>query len=139
MPVDLTKSDNGNSYINAYEPDVGIKQTFFRADNRLNRKRYLKRSAVIWLISLICDAFAMSGEGLVLMLAFLIIIVMTVSSIMLSIRRLHDCDKSGYWYFLALVPIVNLVLWLYLLFQPGTAGENKYGPDPLKQVGADFV
>ena len=29
MPVDLTKSDNGNSYINVYEPDVGIKQTFF--------------------------------------------------------------------------------------------------------------
>ena len=67
------------------------------------------------------------------MLTFLIIIVLTVSSIMLSIRRLHDCDKSGYWYILVLVPIVNLVLWLYLLFQPGTAGENKYGPDPLAQ------
>ena len=36
MSVDLAKYHNSNNYL----PDVGIKQTFFRSDNRLNRKRY---------------------------------------------------------------------------------------------------
>ena len=31
----------------------------------------------------------------------------------------------------AIVYLVNSVIGLYLLFAPGTKGENKYGPDPL--------
>jgi uncharacterized membrane protein YhaH (DUF805 family) len=39
------------------------------------------------------------------------------------IRRMHDCDKSG-WY--CLIPLYNLIL----LFSEGTRGENDYGLDP---------
>jgi uncharacterized membrane protein YhaH (DUF805 family) len=42
------------------------------------------------------------------------------------IRRLHDCDKSG-WFFL--VPIYGIIL----LFKAGTVGTNRFGPDP-KQI-----
>ena len=37
---------------------------------------------------------------------------------------------SGWYYFISLVPIANLVLGLYLIFQNGTPGPNKYGEDP---------
>jgi len=40
-----------------------------------------------------------------------------------SIRRMHDCDKSG-WFIL--VPIYNIIL----LFTNGTGGPNRFGPDP---------
>ena len=52
-------------------------------------------------------------------------------SVMLGIRRLHDLDKSGWWYLLLFVPLVNFFFALYMLFCKGTYGNNQYGPDPL--------
>lgn len=53
-------------------------------------------------------------------------------SIAVGVRRMHDIDKSG-WFFL--IPIYNI----FLLFRKGTIGENKYGEDPKGGVafGAD--
>ena len=47
----------------------------------------------------------------------------------LQVRRLHDTGKSGWWFLLPAVPVVNLayVVWL---FQKGDEGENRFGPDP---------
>ena len=51
-------------------------------------------------------------------------------SISLVVRRLHDVGKSGWFYFIALIPIIGGI-WLLVLFcTEGTKGENKYGADP---------
>jgi uncharacterized membrane protein YhaH (DUF805 family) len=51
--------------------------------------------------------------------------------ISVSVRRLHDIDRSG-WYFLAfLIPLVGTILWLVWFCQCGTQGENRFGPDPM--------
>ncbi|WP_282753517.1 DUF805 domain-containing protein [Desulfuromonas thiophila] len=47
------------------------------------------------------------------------------------VKRLHDLDRPGTHYWLALIPIYNIYFGLLLLFKKGTEGENKYGPDPL--------
>ncbi|WP_308620614.1 DUF805 domain-containing protein [uncultured Desulfovibrio sp.] len=44
-----------------------------------------------------------------------------------SVRRLHDSDRSGWLALLLFVPLVNLFC-LALLFLPGTPGSNRYGP-----------
>jgi hypothetical protein len=54
-------------------------------------------------------------------------IFMIVVSFMLCIQRLHDVNASGWWCLLFLVPVVNLILSLVLLFAPGTAGANRFG------------
>jgi uncharacterized membrane protein YhaH (DUF805 family) len=46
-----------------------------------------------------------------------------------SVRRMHDQDRSGWW---ILCPIVNVVF----LFIDGTPGPNRFGPDP-KGTGAE--
>ncbi len=49
-----------------------------------------------------------------------------------SVKRWHDCGKSGWWMLVTFVPVVG-GLW-YLIecgFLPGTPGPNAYGPDPL--------
>ncbi len=45
-------------------------------------------------------------------------------------RRLHDLGFSGWWWLLMLVPLVNVVFLLYLLFAPGKGDTNRYGPPP---------
>jgi len=52
----------------------------------------------------------------------------------ITVKRLHDVDKPGWYYLLFLVPLANLILGLYLLFKKGTQGTNKFGPDPLSST-----
>jgi uncharacterized membrane protein YhaH (DUF805 family) len=47
----------------------------------------------------------------------------------LTVRRLHDTDRSGWWYLLVLVPFGSLVILVFTLL-PGTPGPNRYGPVP---------
>lgn len=47
------------------------------------------------------------------------------------VRRLHDTDRSGWWYWILLVPIVGGILIIIWLCTKGTDGSNRWGDDPL--------
>ena len=49
------------------------------------------------------------------------------------VRRLHDIDKSGLWFFISFVPIIGGIWLLILVCKEGTSGPNRFGADP-KQV-----
>ena len=56
-----------------------------------------------------------------------------IPTIAISIRRLHDLGKSGWWILLGVIPLVNLIGIFVLLFfyvQDSQPGENEYGPNP---------
>ena len=56
-----------------------------------------------------------------------------IPSIAVSIRRLHDTGRSGWWFLLGVIPVVNLIGIFVLLFfyvQDSQPGENEYGPNP---------
>jgi uncharacterized membrane protein YhaH (DUF805 family) len=44
-----------------------------------------------------------------------------------SVRRLHDTDRSGWWLLLGFIPIVGGLVLLYFMVQPGTLGPNRFG------------
>lgn len=46
-------------------------------------------------------------------------------------RRLHDRDMSAWWLLLLFIPAVGQLVLLVLYALPGTAGPNRFGPDPL--------
>ncbi len=70
-----------------------------------------------------------SGLGIIAGLYFLVMFFLYLS---VSIRRLHDIDKSGWWYLLVFVPLVGGLILLWWYAQPGTASTNKYGNNPLE-------
>ena len=45
-------------------------------------------------------------------------------------RRMHDIDKSGWWFFLNFVPIIGFIVILIWLVKRGTDGPNRFGDDP---------
>lgn len=53
-----------------------------------------------------------------------------------TVRRLHDTGRSGWWYFIMLIPIVGPIWLIVLLATDGEPGENQYGPNP-KEVGEE--
>lgn len=50
--------------------------------------------------------------------------------IAVTVRRLHDVDRSGWWYLIVLVPMVGLVVLVVFMFLDGTRATNQWGPSP---------
>ena len=68
-----------------------------------------------------------SGIGIftgILTLAFL------VPSLSVSVRRLHDTGRTGWWLLIALVPVVGGIVLLVFLAQDSEAGGNRFGANP---------
>ena len=53
-----------------------------------------------------------------------------IPGLAVAVRRLHDVGKSGWFYFIVLIPIIGAIWLLVLFFTEGNHGENQYGPDP---------
>lgn len=63
----------------------------------------------------------------VLMLGILAVLVPLIAC---EVRRFHDQGKSGWYALLNIIPYLGAFVVLILMLQPGTDGENQYGPDP---------
>ena len=57
-------------------------------------------------------------------------LAMLLPRLAVAVRRLHDNDKSGWWFFIFLVPIIGPIWLFILLIREGTPGANRFGPDP---------
>jgi uncharacterized membrane protein YhaH (DUF805 family) len=58
-------------------------------------------------------------------------LVLIIPAIAVSIRRLHDRDKSGWWLLWSLLPLIGGLILLIQYVQRGTVGDNRFGPDPV--------
>ena len=65
-------------------------------------------------------------------LANLFALALFLPSLSALVRRLHDTDRSGWWFWLAFLPVVGIVILIVWLCQKGTTGDNRYGSDPLR-------
>lgn len=53
-----------------------------------------------------------------------------VANLSLSVRRLHDVGKSGWFLLIYLIPLIGAI-WIFVLFcTDGETGANKYGVNP---------
>lgn len=59
-----------------------------------------------------------------------IILALFVFMFSVFVRRLHDLDKSGWLSLLTLVPLVNVIMGIILLFKPGSNEANRFGAPP---------
>jgi uncharacterized membrane protein YhaH (DUF805 family) len=46
------------------------------------------------------------------------------------IRRLHDTNRSGWWWLVSFIPLVGGIVLLVFLATPGDQGDNDFGPAP---------
>lgn len=80
-------------------------------------------------------------SGILMGLAVLLMIVPTLA---VTVRRLHDTNKSGWYYLLAFIPLVSIIIFVFMVIE-GDKNENNYGLDPknivpneeLNQIGIE--
>ena len=111
-----------------------LQEKYFNFQGRLNRKRYIWRSIVLSLVTCILAAVlaALLGDSILsLVVCSVISIAGFVAGLSLCVRRLHDLNRSGLFWLLFFIPIVDFFFAIYVIFFKGTEGDNQYGPDPL--------
>lgn len=50
-----------------------------------------------------------------------------IPGIAVSVRRLHDKDKSGWFVLMPLIPLVGAIILIYWYATEGTAAGNRFG------------
>jgi len=72
--------------------------------------------------------------GLLVLGMILFWLAMFIPSLAVTVRRLHDSDKSGFWLLLHLIPFGGFVVFIFTLLD-GTPGPNRHGPDEKGRAG----
>ncbi|HJM42445.1 MAG: DUF805 domain-containing protein [Nitrospinota bacterium] len=96
---------------------------------RAHRKKYwmfvLFHIIIVFVLGLV-DTFV-GSPGVVGMLYGLAVLI---PSIAVTVRRLHDTDRSGWWFLIALVPLIGIIVLIVFMVRDGTPRENQYGANP---------
>ena len=80
-----------------------------------------------------------SGPSMLFLIPFgLFVLVSIVPSIAVTVRRLHDQDKSGWFYLISFIPYVGGIIIFVFMCIDGTHGPNRSGPDPKGGSGDIF-
>ena len=123
---------------------MNLKEKFLSAKGRMNRSKYLIATLIlqtIIFVSMFLFGMALMylgsfGKSSILYFTLSIFCLLVIyAAFVISIKRFHDLNLSAWWILAFMIPLVNVVLVVILFFKKGTAGENKFGPDPLQGRG----
>jgi uncharacterized membrane protein YhaH (DUF805 family) len=119
---------------------MSFSQLYFSTEGRIPRSTYWLKYylpfTIIGVLSILLDLAVgtldmEAGYGVFNTIAGLLMLWPTIA---VHIKRLHDRDRSGWFYLLFLVPLVNIWVLIEVMFLKGTEGPNRFGEDPLGDV-----
>jgi len=71
-----------------------------------------------------------TGLKIVGILSGIYMLASFIPGLAVSVRRLHDTGRSGWWILVNLVPGIGAVVFLVFMFMDSKFAENRYGPNP---------
>lgn len=115
-----------------------LKNKYAKFDGRARRAEYwyfTLFSVLAYLIPYFIFFLGISMEsqvisGLGMLLLVLVALGLLIPSLAVCVRRLHDLNKSGWNYFIGLIPFVGGIILLVWFCTEGNRFTNNYGPDP---------
>lgn len=114
---------------------LGALKKYAEFKGRARRKEYWYFAlfyTLIYLVLIVIDIMTGTfvielGAGV---LGGIFMLAMIVPSISVMVRRLHDTDRTGWWWFILLIPLLGGIWLMVLMVLNGTPSDNRYGPDP---------
>ncbi len=107
---------------------------------RARRKEYWMFALVSTIISVVLAIFASAlslhnvlSPGLLYSLAVLL------PTLAVSVRRLHDTGRSGWWLLISIIPLIGTIVLIVFFATDGEGQPNAYGPDPKAIPGEPAV
>jgi uncharacterized membrane protein YhaH (DUF805 family) len=77
-------------------------------------------------VSWISDRSTVAG----VILDILIGLPLLIAGISLAVRRLHDSNRTGWWWWIGFIPFIGGIILLVFYLLPGTPGPNRYNTSP---------
>ena len=68
-------------------------------------------------------------------LGYLLTLALLLPGLAVGCRRLHDTGRPGAWLFIALIPLIGVIVLLVFFCQDSQPGDNQYGPSPKYNAG----
>ncbi|WP_340123238.1 DUF805 domain-containing protein [Methylobacter svalbardensis] len=104
-------------------------------DGRARRKEYWFFFLFNIIISMILSAVdgltgSFNPETGVGLLGGIYTIAVLIPSIAVSVRRLHDTGRSGWWLLIGLIPLIGTIICFVFMVQDSESSENEYGSNP---------
>jgi uncharacterized membrane protein YhaH (DUF805 family) len=106
----------------------------FSLTGRISRQQFWSYLIVTQILTAICYIPLYKGDfnddTIILMLPVTLPIAWSYWAI--GVKRCHDRNKSGFWVWLAAIPIIGTLWFIWELgLKEGTIGPNRFGEDPL--------
>jgi len=71
-----------------------------------------------------------AGYFVVVALISIVWLALLLPTLAVSVRRLHDQDKSGFFWFMSFIPLAGPIIMIVFYATAGTVGPNRFGADP---------
>lgn len=92
----------------------------------------LLAGAAVGLVAGVFDV-VLGGHWVKNLLTGLLELFIFLPGLAVNVRRLHDIDKSGWWYFVVFIPLIGWIIMLVWFCTRGSYGPNRFGRDPLSE------
>ncbi len=113
---------------------LAVFQKYAQFNGRSQRAEYWYFSLFNFLIILginLLNIFLYPRLGINLgFIGFIYSLAVVIPGSAVTIRRLHDIDKSGWMILISFIPIIGAIWLLILTIRDSEPGDNKYGPNP---------
>ena len=107
-------------------------------DGRSRRREYWSFVVVNWVIPVVAALVAgLLGRilgGLIGALVGLYALATIIPHLAVTVRRLHDTGRSGWWFFITFVPLIGWIWLIVLMLLDSEPGDNQYGPNPKRSL-----
>jgi uncharacterized membrane protein YhaH (DUF805 family) len=121
-----------NSYISTFKKYVQFSGRATRSEFWTFTLGNLVISIVISILGMILAQISDSLTIISSLLSVLFSLATLLPGISVLVRRLHDTGRSGWWYWIALVPLAGPIILLVFLCTDSKEGENQFEPNPKK-------
>lgn len=114
-----------------------VRDNYANFEGRARRKEYWMFMLAqfilflaLFIVSAIFYAISSTLGGLIYGIIGLLSLALVIPGLAVTVRRLHDTNKSGWFILVSLIPFVGGIYLLYLEILEGDKEPNQYGPDP---------
>ena len=70
-----------------------------------------------------------NGQSIMFIISGILLLIHIIPSLAVSIRRLHDIDKSGWWYLISFIPYIGAIA-IMIMAMIDSKDDNEYGENP---------
>lgn len=106
-----------------------LKNHYMDFNGRASRKEYWMYTLVVAILSVILVILVNISEVFYLLYTIFILINI-IPTWALSVRRLHDIGKTGWWLLVNLIPVIGSIILFVFTCIGSQPGANQYGKNP---------